>query len=32
MFCPKCGSILSPIQKKGKKVIGCSCGYVAEKT
>ena len=31
MFCPKCGSILRPIQKGSKRVIGCSCGYVAEK-
>ena len=27
MFCPKCGSILMPKIDKGKKVIGCSCGY-----
>ncbi|MBW2963708.1 transcription factor S [Candidatus Woesearchaeota archaeon] len=31
MFCPNCGSILRPIEKKGKKVLGCSCGYLAEK-
>ncbi|MFC1801348.1 transcription factor S [Nanoarchaeota archaeon] len=31
MFCPKCGSILRPIEKKKKRVLGCSCGYVAEK-
>ena len=31
MFCPKCGSILRPVEKKGKKVFGCSCGYVADK-
>lgn len=30
MFCPKCGSILMPRDVKGKKVIGCSCGYVAD--
>lgn len=30
MFCPKCGCILIPREIKGKKVIGCSCGYVAE--
>lgn len=27
MFCPKCGSILMPKIEKGKKGIGCSCGY-----
>ena len=27
MFCPKCGSILRPVEIKGKKVTGCSCGY-----
>jgi len=31
MFCPKCGSLLRPILKKGKRALGCSCGYVAEK-
>jgi hypothetical protein len=31
MFCPKCGSILRPVEKKGKKVLGCSCGHIAEK-
>jgi len=31
MFCPKCKSLLRPIQKGKKRVIGCSCGYVAEK-
>ena len=31
MFCPKCGSLLRPMEKKGKKVFGCSCGYVADK-
>ena len=31
MFCPKCGSILRPVEKKGKRVIGCSCGYIADK-
>jgi len=30
MFCPKCGSILRPKQDKGKKVLGCSCGYSTE--
>ncbi|MBS3176863.1 transcription factor S [Candidatus Woesearchaeota archaeon] len=27
MFCPRCGSILMPKVEKGKKVVGCSCGY-----
>ncbi|HLD07157.1 MAG TPA: transcription factor S [Candidatus Nanoarchaeia archaeon] len=27
MFCPKCGSILIPSVSKGKKILGCSCGY-----
>ena len=27
MFCPKCGSILRPETKNGKKVMACSCGY-----
>lgn len=31
MFCPKCGSLLVPVDKKGKKVMGCSCGYVQKK-
>lgn len=29
MFCPKCGSLLLPKRdKKKKKVMACSCGYV----
>lgn len=28
MFCPKCGSILRPKDKAGKKVLYCSCGFV----
>ena len=32
MFCPKCGSMLRPKMVRDKKVMGCSCGYVADKT
>jgi transcription factor S len=31
MFCPKCGSMLRPKVVRDKKVMGCSCGYVADK-
>jgi transcription factor S len=31
MFCPKCGSMLKPKLVRDKKVLACSCGYVAEK-
>src|SRR3989344_4547198 len=27
MFCEKCGSILRPKDKGGKKVLFCSCGF-----
>ncbi|MBT3814599.1 transcription factor S [Candidatus Woesearchaeota archaeon] len=27
MFCPKCGSILRPKMKAGKKVLFCTCGF-----
>ena len=27
MFCPKCGSILRPKEKGGKKILFCSCGF-----
>jgi transcription factor S len=27
MFCPKCGSILRPKEKGGKKVLYCDCGF-----
>lgn len=27
MFCPKCGSILRPREKSGKKVLYCDCGF-----
>ena len=30
MFCPKCGSILTPKQKGDKKILVCSCGYTSE--
>jgi transcription factor S len=31
MFCPKCGSMLLPKLVREKKVLACSCGYVADK-
>ena len=31
LFCPKCGSIMKPEKKKGKKVMACSCGYSTKK-
>ena len=27
MFCEKCGSILRPKEKAGKKILFCSCGF-----
>jgi transcription factor S len=30
MFCKKCGSMLRPKVVRDKKVMACSCGYVAE--
>ena len=27
MFCPKCGSILRPKDKGGKKILFCACGF-----
>jgi DNA-directed RNA polymerase subunit M len=27
LFCPKCGSMMSPREEKGKKYFACSCGY-----
>ena len=27
MFCPKCGSILTPKKDDSKKILVCSCGY-----
>ncbi|MBU0470847.1 MAG: transcription factor S [Nanoarchaeota archaeon] len=27
MFCPKCGSILRPKEKAGKKILFCNCGF-----
>ena len=32
MFCPKCGSILRPKDKSGKKVLYCSCGFTKAPT
>ena len=32
MFCPKCGSILTPRKQQGKTVIACSCGYRSGET
>jgi DNA-directed RNA polymerase subunit M len=31
IFCPKCGTILSPKKEKGKSVVKCSCGYTDKK-
>lgn len=30
MFCPKCGSILRPRDRAGKKVLFCSCGFAKD--
>lgn len=27
MFCPKCGAILRPKDKSGKKLLYCNCGF-----
>jgi len=27
MFCPKCGAILRPKEKSGKKILYCDCGF-----
>ncbi len=27
LFCPKCGSIMLPTRKEGKKLNACRCGY-----
>ena len=27
MFCPKCGSLLRPKEKAGKKILYCACGF-----
>lgn len=32
LFCPKCGSMMTPKQEKGKKYLACSCGYTNKKT
>jgi transcription factor S len=31
LFCPKCGSLLTPKEEKGKKYLLCSCGYNSKK-
>lgn len=31
MFCPKCGSILTPKKENSKKTMVCSCGYKTTK-
>ena len=31
MFCPRCGTILRLKEEKGKKILACSCGYVADR-
>lgn len=28
MFCPKCGTLLRPKEKAGKKILFCSCGFI----
>lgn len=30
LFCPKCKSIMRPVQEGKKKVLKCSCGYSAK--
>lgn len=30
MFCPKCGALMTPSKKAGKKLWKCSCGYVTD--
>lgn len=30
LFCPKCGTILRPKEKLGKKILWCSCGFTTE--
>lgn len=32
MFCPKCKSMLRPKMVRDKKVMACTCGYVADKS
>ncbi|MBS3124510.1 transcription factor S [Candidatus Woesearchaeota archaeon] len=27
MFCPKCGSMLKPKDKGGKRILQCTCGF-----
>ncbi len=30
IFCPKCGSILRPKEKSGKKIFWCNCGFTKD--
>ena len=30
IFCPKCGSILRPKEKAGKKILWCNCGFAKD--
>ena len=30
IFCPKCGSILRPKEKAGKKILWCNCGFTKD--
>ena len=30
IFCPKCGSILRPKEKAGKKIFWCNCGFAKD--
>ncbi|HIH25103.1 TPA: transcription factor S [Candidatus Woesearchaeota archaeon] len=30
LFCPKCGSMMSPKEEKGKRYFACSCGYTTK--
>lgn len=31
LFCPKCGSLLTPKKEKNAKVLACKCGYTNKK-
>ncbi len=31
MFCPKCGSLLTPKKEKNKTILACKCGYQDKK-
>ena len=32
MFCPKCGSLLTPKKEKNKPILACKCGFTNKKT